>query len=291
MVDVGKNYSGSDEVMGAGKLNCAQTVTFDAPMLLENGGELPNLTVVYETYGKLSPAKDNAIIICHALTGDSHVAAHDENDDPGWWDVVVGPGKSIDTEKFFVICPNVLGGCRGTTGPNSTNPATGKVWGRDFPNITIGDMVDAQNRLIEHLGIEQLLGVVGGSMGGHQAMSWGVKFPDKVRGAVLLATSPRLSTQSLAFDIVGRNSIRHDPNFNGGEFYDGGGRPITGLAIARMLGHITYLSPEAMTEKFEETRDQPRNLATRFEKEFSVGSYLAYKGLKFTERFDANSYL
>jgi homoserine O-acetyltransferase len=152
-------------------------------------------------------------------------------------------------------------------------------------------MVEVQNRLIEHLGIEQLLGVVGGSMGGHQAMSWGVKFPDKVRGVVLLATSPRLSTQSLAFDIVGRNAIRHDQNFNGGEFYDGETKPVTGLAIARMLGHITYLSPEAMTEKFEDTRDQPRNLETRFEKEFSVGSYLAYKGLKFTERFDANSYL
>ena len=284
-------YSGSDEVMGAGELKYAQTATFDAPMSLENGGQLPNLTVVYETYGKLSPAKDNAILICHALTGDSHTAAHNEDDDPGWWDIVVGPQKPIDTDKFFVICPNILGGCRGTTGPNSVNPSTGRVWGRDFPSITIGDMVEAQNRLIEHLGIEQLLGVVGGSMGGHQAMSWGVKFPDKVRGVVLLGTSSRLSTQALAFDIVGRNAIRHDPNFNGGEFYDGGARPITGLAIARMLGHITYLSPEAMSEKFEDTRDQPRNLATRFEKDFSVGSYLAYKGLKFTERFDANSYL
>ena len=284
-------YSGTDELMGSGELKYAQTVTFNAPMSLENGGELPGVTVLYETYGKLSAAKDNAILICHALTGDSHVAAHNEDDAPGWWDIVVGPGKAIDTDKFFVVCPNILGGCRGTTGPNSINPSTNRVWGRDFPSITIGDMVEVENHLIDHLGIQQLLGVVGGSMGGHQAMSWGVKFPDKVRGVVLLATSPKLSTQSLAFDIVGSNAIRHDPNFNDGEFYDGRVRPDTGLAIARMLGHITYLSPEAMTEKFEDTRDQPRDLATRFEKEFSVGSYLAYKGLQFTERFDANSYL
>ncbi len=286
-------FTGSDEARSAQPLRYAQTVTFDEPLTLENGGTLPNVTVAYETYGQLSPDKGNAVLICHALTGDSHVAAHDENDEPGWWDIprMVGPGRYVDTEAYFVICPNVLGGCRGTTGPDTIHPATGKPYGQEFPAITISDMVAVQQRLVEHLGIETLLAVIGGSMGGHMALCWGARYPRQVRGVVALATSPRLSSQSLAFDIVGRNAIRQDPNFHGGQYYDAETAPDTGLAIARMLGHITYLSPVAMSEKFEATRDQPHDVQTPFEKEFSVGSYLAYKGQQFTERFDANSYL
>ncbi len=284
-------FSGSDEGRDAGPLRYAQMATFDQPLTLEDGGVLPGVTVAYETYGQLSAAKDNAVLICHALTGDSHVASHNADDSPGWWEIAVGPGKAIDTDKLFVICPNVLGGCRGTTGPNCTNPATGKPWGADFPSITIGDMVEVQKRLIDHLGIEQLLAVIGGSMGGHQVMTWSIKYPQMTRGLIGLATSPRLTSQSLAFDVVGRNAIRQDPNFFGGQYYEGGPQPVTGLAIARMLGHITYLSAEAMSDKFEATRNEPRDVKTRFEKDFSVGSYLAYKGQQFTERFDANSYL
>ena len=284
-------FAGSDEGRNAEVLKYAQSVTFEAPLELEGEGVLPSVTVAYETYGRLSETKDNAVLICHALSGDSHVSAHDENDDPGWWDIFVGPGKAVDTDKLFVICPNVLGSCRGTTGPNSTNPATGAPYGQDFPEITIGDMVEVQRRLIEHLGIEKLLAVVGGSMGGHMALHWAASLPQQVRGVVAMASSPRLSSQALAFDIVGRNAIRQDPNFHDGQFYDRDVAPDTGLAIARMLGHITYLSSAAMSEKFEATRNQPRNVDTVFEKEFAVGSYLAYKGQKFTERFDANSYL
>lgn len=286
-------YTGSDEARSGQILKYAQSVTFDQPLSLENGGKLPSVTVAYETYGELSPEKDNAVLVCHALTGDSHVAAHDENDDPGWWDIakLVGPGCPIDTNQYFVICPNVLGGCCGTTGPNCANPATGKPYGKDFPNITIGDMVEVQRLLVSHLGVETLLAVVGGSMGGHMVLAWATKFPKHVNGVVALATSPRLSSQSLAFDIVGRNAIRQDPNYADGQYYDTQAGPDVGLALARMLGHITYLSSVAMSDKFEATRDQPRDIPTDFEKEFSVGSYLAYKGQQFTERFDANSYL
>lgn len=286
-------FSGSDEARSTQYSKYVQWATFDEPLKLENGGELPSVTAAYETYGRLSPEKDNAVLVCHALTGDSHVAAHDEHDEPGWWDIarVVGPGCPIDTNRYFVICPNVLGGCRGTTGPNCVNPKTGRPYGKDFPNITIGDMAEAQRRLVAHLGVEKLLAVVGGSMGGHIALSWAVKFPKLVECVVALATSPRLSSQSLAFDVVGRNAIRQDPNYADGQYYDKPSKPGVGLAIARMLGHITYLSPMAMSEKFDATRDQPHDVKTDFEKEFSVGSYLAYKGQQFTERFDANSYL
>ncbi|RKY26127.1 MAG: homoserine O-acetyltransferase [Planctomycetota bacterium] len=284
-------FSGADETMGCGPLKHVRQAELPGPLQLEAGGELPEVTVAYETYGQLAPARDNVVLICHALTGDSHVAAHDDQDEPGWWDIVVGPGKAIDTDKFFVICPNVLGGCRGTTGPDCTNPATGKAWGQDFPDITVGDMVEVQKRLLEHLGIDELLAVIGGSMGGHQVLAWATKYPQIPRGLVALATSPRLSAQSLAFDVVGRNAIRQDPDFAGGQYYSSGAQPVAGLAIARMLGHITYLSPQAMSEKFEADRNSPRDVATPFEKDFSVGSYLAYKGQKFTQRFDANSYL
>jgi homoserine O-acetyltransferase len=284
-------FESSDSVRHARPLRHALSVTLEQALELELGSHLPKVTVAYETYGQLNAARDNAVLVCHAISGDSHVARHDDEDDPGWWDIVVGPGKAIDTGSLFVICPNLLGGCRGTTGPSSFNPVTGKPYGRDFPTITVGDMVEVQRRLLDHLGIPQLRAVVGGSLGGHQALTWATRYPERVRGVVALATSPRLTSQALAFDVVGRNAILRDPHFHGGQYYDKPQGPGVGLALARMIGHITYLSPEAMKEKFEADRLHPRDLAIEFEKKFSVGSYLGYQGAKFVERFDANSYV
>jgi homoserine O-acetyltransferase len=284
-------FESSDSLRSAQPLKYIKTVDFPGPVDLELGGRIPQITVAYETYGNLNAAGDNAVLICHALSGDSHVAAHDPEDSPGWWDIVVGPGKAIDTDSFFVICPNILGGCRGTTGPNSLNPETGRRYGDSFPTITTVDIVETQRKLIDFLGISRLLAVVGGSMGGQQVLTWATRYPDRVAGAVAIATSARLTMQALAFDVVGRNAIRRDANFEGGDYIDNGTAPAVGLALARMLGHITYLSPEAMREKFEADRLKPRELDTEFEKTFSVGSYLAYQGGKFVERFDANSYI
>jgi len=281
----------SDAVRTAGPLRHALHVTFDEPLALELGGRLPQVTVAYETYGELSPARDNAVLICHALSGDSHVARHDEEDDPGWWDIMVGPGKPIDTDRYFVICPNILGGCRGTTGPSTVNPETGRPYGQDFPTITIGDMVEVQRRLVDRLGITRLLAVVGGSMGGLLGLEWARRHPKAMLGVLPLATAPRLTSQALAFDVVARNAILHDPDFHGGQYYDQATRPVTGLAIARMIGHITYLSREAMAEKFGSDRLAPQDVAVPFEQRFTVGSYLGYQGAKFVDRFDANSYI
>jgi homoserine O-acetyltransferase len=268
-----------------------RTVTFTEPLKLEKDGVLPEITVAFETYGEPNAARDNAVLVCHALSGDSHVAQHDLEDEPGWWDIMVGPGCPIDTNRYFVICPNVLGGCRGTTGPGSANPTTGKPYGRDFPAITVNDMVDVQKRLLEHLAIPGLMAVVGGSLGGHQALTWAARYPGMVKGVVALATSARLTSQALAFDVVGRNAILRDPCYHGGQYYDKPHGPRVGLALARMIGHITYLSPQAMNTKFDADRLQPRDVAIEFEKRFSVGSYLGYQGSRFVERFDANSYL
>lgn len=284
-------FESSDSARHAKPLRHVQSVTLDRPLKLELGGELPQVKVAYETYGTLNARGDNAILVCHAISGDSHVAQHDASDDPGWWDVLVGPGKPVDTDRFFVVCPNLLGGCRGTTGPGCINPATGRPYGRDFPSITVGDMVEVQRRLVDHLGIGQLHAVVGGSIGGHQALTWATRHPDRLRGTLALATSPRLTSQALAFDVVGRNAILRDPNFHGGQYYDEPHGPTVGLAIARMIGHITYLSREAMTQKFEADRLTPRDVQIEFENAFSVGSYLGYQGTKFVERFDANSYM
>jgi homoserine O-acetyltransferase len=286
-----EEFGGSDSVRSGAALKHARTITLEAPLALELGGELEGVTVAYETYGELNAAGDNAVLISHAISGDSHVASHDEEDDPGWWEIVVGPGKAIDTNKYYVICPNLLGGCRGTTGPNSINPATERPYGQDFPTITVADMAEVQRRLVDELGIEKLLAVVGGSMGGHLVLQWGTRYGDRVGGAIAIGTSARLTSQALAFDVVGRNAIRRDPNFRGGQYYDGEAGPDAGLAMARMLGHITYLSREAMADKFGENRLDPRDITTEFEKKFSVGSYLAYKGEKFVSLFDANSYL
>jgi homoserine O-acetyltransferase len=284
-------FESSDTVRSGKPLHYVQSVQLPGPLELEKGGKLPRVTVAYETYGHLNSARDNVILICHAISGDSHVAKHDQADDPGWWDIFVGPGRAVDTNRFFVICPNLLGGCRGTTGPCSENPETGRPYGSDFPTITISDMVEVQRKLLEHLGISQLLAVIGGSLGGHQALAWGIRHPASVRGVVALATSPRLTSQAIAFDVVGRNAILHDPHFHNGQYYDRSQGPDVGLALARMIGHITYLSPESMQEKFEADRLHPRDVAIEFEKKFSVGSYLGYQGAKFVERFDANSYV
>jgi homoserine O-acetyltransferase/O-succinyltransferase len=281
----------SDSVRHARPLRHAQSVTLAEPLELELGGRLASVTVAYETYGQLNAARANAILVCHAISGDSHVARHDAQDDPGWWDIMVGPGKPIDTGRFFVICPNLLGGCRGTTGPGSTDPATGKPYGRDFPTITLGDMAEVQRRLMDHLGIGQLLAVVGGSLGGHQVLTWATRFPERVQAVVPIATSARLTSQALAFDVVGRNAIRRDPYYHNGQYYGEKRTPEVGLAIARMIGHITYLSREAMKKKFDADRLHPRNVATDFEKIFSVGSYLGLQGDRFVERFDANTYI
>ena len=283
--------SSSDSNRSAGPLSQAKTVTFSEGLDLQLGGRLEEVTVCYETYGRLSPAADNAVLICHALSGDSHVARHNRSDDPGWWETVVGPGKAVDTERFYVICPNVLGGCRGTTGPNSVNPATGRPYGREFPVITICDMVSVQQRLVNHLGVDRLLAVIGGSMGGQMVLCWAARYPHAAEAYIPIAAASRLTSQSLAFDIVGRNAILHDPNFRGGRYYDRPAGPDTGLAIARMIGHITYLSRESMQLKFETDRHDPREVSTAFEKRFSVGSYLGYQGDRFVERFDANSYI
>ena len=284
-------FESSDSIRHARPLKYAEYATFDKPLELELGGHLPQVTVAYETYGRLNARADNAVLICHALSGDSHVARHDDADDPGWWDIAVGPGKSIDTDRYFVICPNILGGCRGTTGPNSVNPETGRPYGAEFPVITVADIVDAQRLLVDHLGIGRLRGVVGASLGGNMVLNWATRYCDRLAGAIAVGTSARLTSQAMAFDIVGRNAIIRDPAYHNGQYYDQGHGPVVGLAIARMLGHITYLSLEAMTQKFDALRLAPREVQTQFETKFSVGSYLAYQGDRFGERFDANSYI
>jgi homoserine O-acetyltransferase len=279
----------SDDLRGAKPLRHAKTWTSRVPLHLEKGGALPEVTVCFETFGRLDADADNAILICHALSGDSHVARHDASDDPGWWDLLVGPGRAIDPARHFVICSNVLGGCRGTTGPNFIAPGTSHPYGAEFPVVTVGDMVEVQKRLIDHLGIRRLA-VIGGSLGGLQALTWAIAHPDRVATSIVVAAAPRLSSQGIAFDVVGRNAIRHDPHFAGGQYYEGT-PPEAGLALARMLAHITYLSDESMRAKFDPTRHAPRSIETGFESTFSVGSYLAHQGERFVERFDANSYI
>lgn len=283
-------FDSSDSQRAADALPFAKSATLEGPWPLRSGEDLARVDVAYETYGRLNEDRSNAVLICHALSGDSHVARHSPVDAPGWWDLLVGPGKPVDTRRYFVICTNVLGGCRGTTGPGSVNPETRRRYGRSFPTITIEDMVDVQRAFIESLGIRRLLAVIGGSMGGHQALAWAAEYPERVHGIVAIATSARLSSQALAFDIVARNAIVQDPHFADGQYYERENRPAKGLAIARMIGHITYLSRESMGRKFDADRHQPRDVPTVFEKRFSVGSYLGYQGKRFVERFDANTY-
>ncbi len=284
-------FESTDSVRSGKPLRHVQMAVFPTPVKLRHGETLPGVEVAYETYGTLNEDRSNAVLICHAISGDSHLARHDENDDPGWWEDLVGPGKSVDTDRLFVICTNVLGGCRGTTGPTTINPATGIPYGSDFPLVNVEDMVDVQKRLIDLLGIQRLRAVIGGSLGGHQTLCWATRYPERVQTAVVIAASARITAQAIAFDVVGRNAIQTDPHFHGGQYYATKEFPETGLALARMLGHITYLSSEAMTRKFDLDRHAPRDMVTDFEKRFSVGSYLAYQGEQFVGRFDANSYV
>jgi homoserine O-acetyltransferase len=285
------SFQSSDSVRSGGVLRHARSATLEGPLDLELGGRLSEVVVAYESWGTLNAARDNAILVCHAISGDSHAARHDAEDDAGWWEILIGSGRPIDTDRFFVLCMNVLGGCRGSTGPLSPNPATGKPYGPDFPQITVLDMVECQRRALPHLGIERLAGVVGGSLGGHQVLTWAVRHPEQVVAAVAIATSPRLTSQAIAFDVVGRNAILRDPDYAEGRYAESAKAPSVGLALARMLGHITYLSTQAMSSKFEHDRLHAADIVSDFEKKFSVGSYLAYQGERFVERFDANSYV
>ncbi|MHC4413005.1 MAG: homoserine O-acetyltransferase MetX [Planctomycetota bacterium] len=263
------------------------------PIQLECGKTLGPIDVAYETYGRLNEAGDNAILICHALSGNAHVAGYNSANDkkPGWWDIMVGPGKGIDTNKYFVVCSNFLGGCSGTTGPGSIDPATQKPYGLSFPMITIADMVRVQKLLLDKLGIKQLLAVIGGSMGGMQVLQWAIEYPAFVKAAIPIATTTRLGAQAIAFDAVGRNAILADPNYAEGNYNNCKTGPDRGLAIARMIGHITYLSEKGMHEKFGRELKTAEKYSYDFDSEFSVEAYLAHQGQSFVERFDANSYL
>jgi homoserine O-acetyltransferase len=270
-------------------------LTFAAPpneMTLECGRTLGPVTLAYETYGELNEARDNAILVVHALSGDAHAAGfhHPRDKQPGWWDIMIGPGRAFDTRKYFVICSNIVGGCQGSTGPSSVNPRTGRPYGLSFPMVTIRDWVDTQKVLVDHLGIKRLLGVVGGSTGGMQVLQWVVSYPDMVRLAIPIATTSRLSAQAIAFNEVGRIAIQSDPNWREGDYY-GKTLPRRGLAIARMIGHITYLSDRSMHQKFGRKLQDKSAYGYNFLTDFQVESYLRYKGDHFVNRFDANSYL
>lgn len=291
-----------------------QYFTFAEPpkeMVLDSGEKLGPITLAYETYGELNAGRSNAVLACHALSGDAHAAgvsagengisaadvgfgagAQDAPDQKkiGWWDGMIGPGKAFDTNRYFVICSNVIGGCRGSTGPSSTNPVTGRPHGLSFPVVTVGDMVRAQKEMIDHLGIQELLSVTGGSLGGMQALQWAVSYPYMVKSCIPIATTARLSAQGIAFDEVGRQAIMADQNWHGGEYY-GKNTPLPGLGVARMLGHITYLSDESMHRKFGRRLRNKEKYGYDFSTDFEVESYLRYQGDSFIRRFDANSYL
>jgi homoserine O-acetyltransferase len=268
----------------------ASTVRFDT-ISLDSGATLAPVDVAYETYGALNRDKTNAILILHAFSGDAHAAGISPiTGKPGWWDNSIGPGKAFDTNRYFIICSNVLGGCRGTTGPGSANPATGEPYAMSFPVITIGDMVRLQKMLIESLGIRRLLAVAGGSMGGMQALEWAVSHPDSVVAAIPIATTGRHSAQQIAFNEVGRQAIMADPDWSDGDYYNGK-PPARGLAVARMVGHITYMSDDSMREKFGRRLRGKENFGFGFDVDFEVESYLRYRGSEFVNRFDANSYL
>jgi len=312
----------SRESQSVGIVRTQYATLFEPPneLTLAAGARLGPIRVAYETYGELSPARDNAVFVCHALTGDAHVAGlHAQTDrKPGWWDELVGPGKGLDTNRYFVICANILGGCQGTTGPNSIDPKNGKPFGlrlcpfqsagdlvetpsailskrenRKVGILTVGDFVEVHSALVRHLGIEKLLAVIGGSLGGMQVLEWAARFPQQVRGAICLASAARLSAQGIAFNCVGRRAIVTDPNFFGGDYYDKPAGPNHGLALARMVAHITYLSDASIEKKFGRRLQHADRFAYELlhETEFQVESYLHHQGSRFVERFDANSYL
>ncbi|MBL8503183.1 MAG: homoserine O-acetyltransferase [Rhodocyclaceae bacterium] len=269
-----------------------QRARFDAPLTLSGGAALPAFELVYETYGELNAARSNAVLVCHALSGNHHVAGwHAGNPkNLGWWDNLIGPGKPLDTRKFFVVGVNNLGGCFGSTGPMSPNPASGRPWGADFPVVTVEDWVAAQARLADRLGIEAWAAVIGGSLGGMQAMQWALEYPERIRHALAIASAPKLTAQNIAFNEVARQAILTDPDFHGGHYYEHGVVPARGLRLARMLGHITYLSDDQMAEKFGR-RLRQADLRYSYDVDFEIESYLRYQGDKFAGFFDANTYL
>ena len=268
------------------------TIGTDEPLELDSGDSLAPVTIAYQTYGDLNDEKSNAVLICHALTLDQHViGTHPTTGKQGWWEHMVGPGLPLDTDRLFIICANVLGGCQGTTGPSSLNPETGKPYGLDFPVITIGDMVRVQKRLIDYLEIERLFCVIGGSMGGMQVLQWVAKYPDSVYTAAPIATAARHSAQNIAFHEVGRQAIMADPNWHGGKYHEHNVVPHSGLAVARMAAHITYLSETSLHQKFGRNLQDRASLSFGFDADFQVESYLRHQGSTFVDRFDANAYL
>ena len=268
-----------------------KTAHFNEPLTLKSGAVLPEFDLIYETYGELNADKSNAVLICHALSGTHHVAGKHSVDDkyPGWWDNLIGPSKPLDTNRFFVIGVNNLGGCHGSSGPSSTNPKTGKPFGASFPIVTVEDWVNSQAMLADYLGIEQFAAIVGGSLGGMQALHWSIAYPERIQHALVIASSPNLTAQNMAFNEVARQAIMTDPEFYGGDYYEHNAIPRRGLRIARMLGHITYLSDDAMGEKFG--RRIKDKIKYSFDVEFEVESYLRYQADKFADSFDANSYI
>jgi homoserine O-acetyltransferase len=269
-----------------------QRASFDTPLIFRSGAVLPRYELVYETYGTLNADRSNAILVCHALSGNHHVAGYyaDSPKNVGWWDNMIGPGKPVNTDKFFVIGMNNLGGCHGSTGPSSINPETGKPYGASFPVVTVEDWVESQARLADLLGIQQFAAVLGGSLGGMQAMQWSLSYPERVRHVLVIAAAPHLSAENIAFNDVARNAILTDPDFHGGDFYQHNVVPTRGLRLARMLGHITYLSDDAMADKFGRSL-RAGKLGFTYDIEFEIESYLRYQGDKFAAYFDANTYL
>ena len=270
----------------------AKLARFEDPIALKSGARLNAYELAYETYGTLNAARSNAVLVCHALNASHHVAGvyADDPENIGWWDNLIGPGKPLDTDRFFVVGVNNIGGCHGTTGPASINPATGRQWGADFPVVTVEDWVEAQSRLATFLGIDRFAAIMGGSLGAMQAMQWTISQPQRVAHSIVIAAAPKLSAQNIAFNEVARQAITTDPDFHGGDYYVQGVVPKRGLRIARMIGHITYLSDDAMAEKFGRER-RGGELKFNFDVEFQIESYLRYQADKFAERFDANTYL
>ncbi len=282
------------EAGGSVGIVAPQTIVIDTPLLLACGRSLPRFELMIETYGRLNAARSNAVLICHALSGDHHAAGFHSADDrkPGWWDSAIGPGKPIDTNKFFVVCLNNLGGCRGSTGPTTINPETGALWGPDFPIVTVRDWVASQALLADQLGIEAWAAVIGGSLGGMQVMQWTIDCPTRIRHALVIAAAPRISAQNIAFNEIARQAILSDPEFHGGRYIEAGARPERGLKLARMLGHITYLSDTAMRARFGRIlRDGDGQYNFNYDVEFEVESYLRHQGNSFVDRFDGNTYL
>ncbi|TNM41141.1 homoserine O-acetyltransferase [Nocardioides albidus] len=283
----------SDSLGSVGLVSTERVVvgTDDDPLVLASGARIAPVEIAYETYGALSPARDNAVFVAHALTGDAHAAGwHEGAHRPGWWDNLIGPGKALDTDRLFVVSANLLGGCSGTTGPSSPNPATGQAYGPDFPLLDMADLVTAHRRLLDHLGIDRLHGAVGGSLGGMQVLEWALQEPERIDRAVLVAASSRLTTENIAFSAVARAAILEDPDFHGGRYAEHGVAPRHGLKVARMMAHITYVSGQSLADKFGHRRDTS-GAAKQLAADFEVEHYLQHQGESFLDRFDALSYL